>query len=334
MKRSFITMRTVLVVMLALAFVAGTAFAGGGREEGEAAPSGPVRLNMGGGWVTGVYFPMAGAMSRIVHTQMDNVSLTVESSGASVVNSNLIRSGDLDMAIVQNDVAYYAYNGTGVAAFDGNAVSNMRGLFTMYPEPVQLIARADSGISSPSDLAGRRVAIGPLGSGAEVNAIEVLQVAGLTEGDLAGVERLAASEAADFLRDGRVDAAFFTVAIGGAVIADLAVSQDIVVVPITGEYAEALMDLRPFYATAAIPEGTYNNVPESETVAVLAMVVADANLSDDLVYDFMSAVFGNLDTLSSAHAAGRMVTLETALDGMPIPLHAGAERFFSEQGMQ
>lgn len=334
MKATFNMTRRVLVVLLTLMFAAGAVFAGGGSEETDAAPSGPVRLNMGGGWVTGVYFPMAGAMSRIVHTQMDDVSLTVESSGASVVNSNLIRSGDLDMAIVQNDVAYYAYNGTGVEAFEGNAVSNMTGLFTMYPEPVQLIARADSGISSPADLAGRRVAIGPLGSGAEVNALEVLEVAGLSEDDLAGVERLAASEAADFLRDGRVDAAFFTVAIGGAVIADLAVSQDIVVVPITGEYAEALVDLRPFYATTTIPEGTYNNVPEAETVAVLAMVVANESLSADLVYDFMSVIFENTDTLASAHAAGRMVTLESALDGMPIPLHPGAEQFFAEQGME
>ncbi|MFW6234725.1 MAG: TAXI family TRAP transporter solute-binding subunit [Spirochaetota bacterium] len=334
MKATFNMTHKVLIVLLALMFAAGTVFAGGDSEETDAAPSGPVRLNMGGGWVTGVYFPMAGAMSRIVHTQMEDVSLTVESSGASVVNANLIRSGDLDMAIVQNDVAYYAYNGTGVEAFEGNEVPNMRGLFTMYPEPVQLIARADSEISSPADLAGRRVAIGPLGSGAEVNALEVLEVAGLTEDDLDGVERLAASEAADFLRDGRVDAAFFTVAAGGAVIADLAVSQDIVVVPITGEYADALVDLRPFYATTTIPEGTYNNVPEAETVAVLAMVVANEGMSADLVYDFMSVVFENTDTLESAHAAGRMVTLESALDGMPIPLHPGAERFFEEQGME
>lgn len=334
MKNAFSNMRKVVLVLFVFMFVISAAFAGGGREDGAAAPSGPVRLSMGGGWVTGVYFPMAGAMSRIVHTQMDGVTLTVESSGASVVNSNLIRSGDLDMAIVQNDVAYYAFNGTGISAFDGNAVPNMRGLFTMYPEPVQLIARADSGIESPSDLAGRRVAIGPLGSGAEVNAIEVLEVAGLSLDDLAGVERLAASEAADFLRDGRVDAAFFTVAIGGAVIADLAVSQNIIVVPITGEYAEALMELRPFYATATIPEGTYNNVPASETVGVLAMAVANEDLPEDLVFDFMTAIFSNTDTLASAHAAGRMVTLESALDGMPIPLHPGAERFFAEQGMR
>ncbi len=334
MKNAFSIARKTLVVMLVLMVAATAAFAGGGREEGTAAPAGPTRLSMGGGWVTGVYFPMAGAMSRIVHTQMEGVSLTVESSGASVVNANLIRSRDLDMAIVQNDVAYYAFNGTGISAFDGNAVPNIRGLFTMYPEPVQLVARANSGISSPSDLRGRRVAIGPLGSGAEVNAIEVLQVAGLTLDDLSGVERLAASEAADFLRDGRVDAAFFTVAIGAAVISDLAVSQDIVVVPITGRYAEALKALRPFYATAAIPAGTYNNVPASETVAVLAMAVADAALSEEIVFNFMTAIFDNTATLASAHAAGRMVTLESALDGMPIPLHPGAERFFAQHGMQ
>lgn len=318
----------VLALVLVLIVTGGvaTSFA---RGRGE---TGPTRLNMGGGWVTGVYFPLAGAMSRVVHTEMEGISLTVESSGASVVNSNLIRSGDLDLAIVQNDVASYAYAGRN--AFDGNRVENMRGLFSLYPEPVQLVARADAGISSPSDLRGKRVAVGPLGSGAEVNALQVLEAAGLSESDLAAAERLDAGEAADYLRDGRIDAAFFTVAIGAAVISDLAVSQNIRIVPITGSYADRLKAMEDFYASVTIPANTYTNVPEAQTVAVVSIVVGQASLSDSLVYDFITAVFDNINVIHSAHASGRMVTLDTALDGMPIPLHPGAERFFSEKGMR
>lgn len=322
-----------VVIALVLIVTGGVGLMAGGRGEA-AAPTGPQRLNMGAGWVTGVYYPLAGAMSRVAHVHMDNISLTVESSGASVVNSNLIGSGDLDLAIVQNDVAYYAYNGLLRDDFQRNPVKNMRGLFTLYPEPVQLVVRADAGISTPSDLRGKRVAVGPLGSGAEVNALQVLEAAGLSEGDLAAAERLEAGEAADYLRDGRVDAAFFTVGIGASVIADLAVSQRISVVTIDGMYAERLMAMEDFYATATIPAGTYSGVGEARTIAVVSMVVAREDLSEDIVYDFVRGIFDNIGIVHSAHQAGRLVTLETALDGMPIPLHPGAERFFSEQGMR
>ena len=290
------------------------------------------RVNMGAGWVTGVYYPLAGAMSRIAHTSIDNISLTVESSGASAVNSRMIGSHDLDMAIVQNDVAYYAFHGEG-EAFAGNPVENMRGMFVLYPEPVQLVAAAGSGIESPADLAGKSVALGPLGSGAEVNALQVLDAAGLTEDDLESAERLEAGEAADFLRDGRVDAAFFTVGIGASVIDELSVMTDIYLVNIVGDIAQSLIETYPFYASVTIPGDTYSNVPEADTIAVLSMIVTREDMDADLVYDFMRGIFDNIDVIHGAHDVGRLVTLDTALDGMSVPLHPGAERFFDEEGM-
>lgn len=343
LKNRFFVIMVMLVFMFSLVLVAGC----GPEDTAPADPDEPdvdepvddepdapavTRINMGAGWVTGVYYPLAGAMSRIAHTSIDNISLTVESSGASAVNSRMIGSGDLDMAIVQNDVAYYAYHGEG-AAFDGNPIENMRGMFVLYPEPVQLVAAAGSGINSPSDLAGKNVALGPLGSGAEVNALQVLEAAGLTEDDLGSAERLEAGEAADFLRDGRVDAAFFTVGIGASVIDELSVMTDIYLVEIVGDYAQTLIDTYPFYASATIPADTYSDVPEATTIAVLSMVVAREDLDADLVYDFMKGIFDNIDTIHGAHDVGRLVTLDTALDGMSVPLHPGAERFFEEAGM-
>ncbi len=302
-------------------------------EEPEAdEPAAAARVNMGAGWVTGVYYPLAGAMSRIAHTSIDDMSLTVESSGASAVNSRMIGSGDLDMAIVQNDVAFYAFNGEG-EAFAGNPIENMRGMFVLYPEPVQLVAAAGAGIESPSDLAGKNVALGPLGSGAEVNALQVLEAAGLTEDDLASAERLEAGEAADFLRDGRVDAAFFTVGIGAPVIDELSVMTDVVLVNIVGEYADTLISTYPFYASVTIPGDAYSDIAEATTIAVLSMVVCREDLSEDLVYKFMRGIFDNIDTIHGAHDVGKLVTLDTALDGMSVPLHPGAEKFFAEEGM-
>lgn len=334
--------KRLFVFLLLAVFLTGTLMAAGCAPD-TAVPDEPdvdepdapavTRLNMGSGWVTGVYYPLAGAMSRIAHNNMDNISLTVESSGASVVNVKMIGSDDLDLAIVQNDVAFYAYEGVTREDFIGSPITNMKGLFTLYPEPVQLVAAAGSGIESPADLAGKNVALGPLGSGAEVNALQVLEAAGLSEADLAGAERLEAGEAADYLRDGRVDAAFFTVAIGAAVIDELSVTTDIYVVNIVGDVAQALMDTYPFYAMATIPADTYSNVPEAETVAVVSMVVCREDLPEDIVYDFIKGIFDNIDTIHGAHASGQMVTLDTALDGMSIPLHPGAERFFEEAGM-
>ncbi len=303
-------------------------------EVEEPEETGVTRLNLGSGWVTAVYYPLGGAMSRIAHNEMENISLTVESSGASAVNVKMIGSGDLDLAIVQNDVAYDAFYGEWREDFVANPITNMLGMFVLYPEPVQLVAAAGAGIETPADLAGKNVAVGPLGSGAEINALQVLEAAGLSEDDLASAERLEAQEAADFLRDGRLDATFYTTGIGAAVIDELAVMTDIVLVDIEGEIAESLMEAYPFYYTVNIPEGTYDNVPEANTITVLAMVVCREDLSEDIVYEFMSGIFDNLETIHNAHPAGKMVTLETALDGMSIPLHPGAERFFEEHGMQ
>ncbi|MDW7740497.1 MAG: TAXI family TRAP transporter solute-binding subunit [Bacillota bacterium] len=298
-------------------------------DDTPAAPT-VTRVNMGSGWVTGAYYPLAGGMSRVIHNNLDTIALTVESSGASAVNSRMIGSGDLDMAIVQNDVAFYAYNGEG--AFD-TPITNIRGMFILYPEPVQLVAAEGSGINSPADLAGKRVALGPLGSGAEVNALQVLEAAGLTEDDLAMAERLEAQEAADYLKDGRLDAAFYTVAVGASVIADLAVMSDVYLVNIEGEFADNLIAAYPFYAKLTIEGDVYSGVAEAQTVSILSMVVCREDLPEELVYEFTKTIFENLEDVHRAHSAGRFVTLESALDWMGIPIHPGAERYFTEAGI-
>lgn len=301
-----------------------------GESAQEPQPSGPQRLTMASGWVTGVYYPLSGAMSRIAYEHMPNISLSVESSGASVANARLIGSGDADLAILQNDIAFYAKDG--ILMFD-TPVSNITGLFMLYPEPIQLVVRADSGIKSPADLKGKRVAVGPLGSGTEANAEQIVEAYGLTFDDFQ-VERLTAGESADFLKDNRIDAAFFTVGIGASAIADLALMHDIELVHIDDEHAEKLKEKYPFYSTLIVPEGTYKNVPEIQTLTVLAMVAARAELPEDIVYEFVKTTFDNLESIHTAHETGKLVTLETALEGMPIELHPGALKFFQEVGMK
>lgn len=296
----------------------------------EPAPAGKSRLTMASGWVTGVYYPLSGAMSRIAYEKMDNISLSVESSGASVANAKLIGSGDADLAILQNDIAFYAFNGEKM--FD-TPIKNIQGGFMLYPEPVQLVVRADSGINSPADLAGKRVAVGPLGSGTEGNAAQIMDTYGLTFDDIT-VERLTAGESSDFLKDGRIDAAFFTVGVGASAIADLALLHDVTLVEIDDEHADKLIANYPFYSTVTIPADTYTGIGETQTVTVLAMVAVRAELSEDVMYEFTSATFENLADIHNAHEMGKMVTLESALEGMPLELHPGAAKYFTEKGIQ
>lgn len=300
-------------------------------EPVDEAPTGPVRWTVASGWVAGVYYPLSGAMSRVAYDFMPNISLTAEASGASVANARLVADKNAELALLQNDIAYYAKNG--LFMFEGEAMPEMVGLYTMYPEHVQIVAAADAGINNPGDLAGKSVAVGPLGSGTEANTLQVLEAYGLTFDDLSSVERLTASEAADFLKDGRVDAAFFTVGLGTAAIEEVAIVKDIVIVDIEDDKIDWLVETYPYYSKEVVPAGTYSGVPEATTVAVLAMLVGHADLPEELVYEFVSAMFENISVIHGAHERGQLVTLETALDGMPIELHPGAERYYREQGL-
>ena len=290
-------------------------------------------VTIASGWVAGVYFPLAGALSRIAHEKLPDLKITVESSGASVANAKLIASGDADFAILQNDIAFYAFKG--VKPMFDKPVANIRGVASFYPEHCQIQARKDSKISTVKDLKGKRVAVGPLGSGTEQNAIQILEAYGLKFENLGKVERLTASESADYLKDGRIDAAFYTVGVGASAIVDPAIMIETVIVPIDGAQADMLTKKYPFYSEDKVPAGIYKGVDKDvPTVAVLAILVAKAELEEDVVYRITKAMFDNIKTIENAHAKGKEVKLEKALEGMPIPLHPGAEKFYKEKGMK
>jgi len=289
-------------------------------------------VSIASGWVVGVYFPLAGAISRIAHEKLPDIKITVESSGASVANAKLIATGDADLAILQNDIAYYALHGT-KPMFD-KPVPNIRGIAALYPEHCQIHARKDAKIATVKDLKGKRVAVGPLGSGTEANAMQILEAYGLKFEDLGKVERLSAAESADYLKDGRIDAAFYTVGVGASAIVDTALMVDTMIVPIDGPQADSLIKKYPFYAKDKVPAGIYKGVDKDvPTVAVLAILVAKAELEEDIVYRITKAMWENIGRIESAHAKGKEVKLEKALIGMPVPLHPGAEKFYKEKGM-
>lgn len=291
-------------------------------------------VTIASGWVVGVYYPLAGAMSRIVYKAKDlNIRATVEASGASVANAQLIGSGDVDFALLQNDIAFYAFNGSTLDAFQGRPVKNMGGVFTIYPEPVHVVATRTSGVKRVGDLRGKKVVLGPQGSGTEANALQILEVHEVQASDIQA-ERIDAGAAAEQLKDGRVDAAFFTTGLGSAVLVDIFRSGKTVLVPVDGAEATELTSKYPFYTTVRVPAKVYPDQPAVRTVAVMAMLVARSELPRDLVYQFTRAIFDDLQQFHEAHAAARNLALETALNAMPIPLHPGAEQFYRERGIR
>ena len=291
-------------------------------------------VSIAAGWVTGAYFPMAGAISRIAwkHLKDEGIKVTAESSGASVANAKLIGAGDTDFAILQNDIASYAYNGK--EGMFKKAVPNLLGVCTLFPEHVQIIARKDAGIKSIADLKGKKVAVGPVGSGTIENAGQILEAWGLSFKDLAKAEQLTASQSADYIKDGRLDAAFFTVAVGAAVITDTSLMTPINIVPVEGPNADKLIAKYPFYAKQVVPGKTYKqNDADVPTVSVMAMLAANGDLEADIVYAILKAVYEDLPQLKKAHAKFKDIEMEKGLVGMGIPLHPGAEKYFKEQGI-
>ena len=312
---------TALVITLALCLSIPSVYAGKRRY-----------LSIASGWVTGAYYPFAGAVSRVAwkHLKAQNIKVTAESSGASVANSKLIGNQDTDFALLQNDIASYAYNGQMMFK---KPVKNLLGCMTLYPETVQIVARNAANIKSVADLKGKKVSIGPLGSGTSENAKQILAAWGLSEKDL-DVQQLKSSQASDYMKDGRLDAYFNTTAAPAAHIIDTHVLVPSHIVPIDGPNAEKLLKKYSFYTKDTIAPGLYKGVDQPvQTIAVMAMMAARAELETDVVYSVVKAVYGDLDQIKKAHAKFKNLDLQKALEGMSVPLHPGAEKFYKEVGL-
>lgn len=310
-----------IIAIMALAL--GLAACGGK----EAAPT--TYINIGTGGTAGTYYPLGGAFAEIWNSNIDGVNATAESTGASVANVNMLQKGDIDVAIIQNDVASYAENG--VELFE-NKVENIRGMATLYSEPIQCIT-TDSSVKSIADLKGKKVAIGAIGSGVYCNAVQILTEAGITENDYKP-QYLSFAEAATGLRDRQIDAAFIVAGVPTSAIVDLATQRDVKVVNLDKELTDKLKAKYSYYTDYAIPAGTYSTQKEdAQTLTVQSMLVVSSKLSDDMVYNMLKSMYANTDRIKAAHKVGEFIKEDTGLEGMSITLHPGAKKYFSEKGL-
>ena len=210
------------------------------------------RLSWHAGGTGGTYFPLSNEFKTVVEDNTD-FSLNVQSTGASVENVGSLTDGSADFALIQNDIAFFAKNGTGIDAFDGNPIENLRGVATLYPETITVVTLADSNISTLSDLSGKTINTGDLGSGTQVNANQILEAVGITEFT---EQNAGFSQASEQLANGDIDAAFV---VGGwpvGAIEDLATTNDVQIVPIQGENRQTVKGAASWYADDTIPAGT------------------------------------------------------------------------------
>jgi TRAP transporter TAXI family solute receptor len=267
-------------------------------------------------------------MAEIISSEVDNVSATAESTGASVTNARSIGGQEVELAIMQNDIASYAYNGED--QFEGEAVTNLRGIATLYPEVIQLVARSDADIESIEDLKGKKVAVGAPGSGVEANVKQILNTFDITYDDIEE-DFLSFSESASRLKDRQIDAAFLVAGVPTAAVMDVAATQDIKLVNFTEEQINALNSEYPHLTGYQVPAGVYDGQDyEFNTIAMKATLVAQESLEEDLVYNITKAIFENRDRLVEAHDRAKDIKIDTAQEGMTIPLHPGAEKYFNE----
>lgn len=296
-----------------------------------AAPVSAQDLSIATGGTGGTYYPYGGGLAELIGNHVDGASATAEVTGASVENMALISRGDSDLAIALADTVVDAYEGNG--QFEGRAV-NARALGSIYPNAIQIVTLADSEIESLSDLEGMRVSVGAPGSGTEVNARRILEANGITYEDIEA-ERLNFNETADALRDGDIDAGFWSVGPPTSSIMNLAATRDIRLVPLSDEEVQAGIDQHGTFAPYTLREGIYEGVAAPvPTIAVPNVLVVHADMDADLAYEITMNMFERVDELIAVHPAANDTTVEFSLGATPIPMHPGALRYYEETGAE
>ncbi len=311
-------MKRILAVILMLTMLVGLAACSGSDTT----------MTMGTGGTSGTYYGYGGVLGQYIKNNA-GINVVVVSTDGSKANIQGIDAGDYQLGTVQSDVMSYAWAGTRSFESEGK-VDSFRTVAGLYAESVQLVTM-DPDIKSVADLKGKSVSIGAPGSGVYFNAIDVLTAAGLTENDIKA-QYQSFADSADALKDGKIDAAFIVAGAPTPAITELCTTNNAYLVPIDGAIAEKLMNDCPFYTAYNIPAGTYNGQEADVlTVTVKATLIVDADASENDVYKLTAAIFNNIDAITLENAKGAELDLKNATEGITVPFHAGAAKYFAEK---
>lgn len=283
------------------------------------------------GGTSGVYYPLGVAYSQIIGKAIPSAKTSVQVTKASAENLNLLQAGKGEVAFTLGDAFSDAWKGDEEAGFK-TPLKKLRTLAAIYPNYIQIVASADSGIKTLADLKGKKVAVGAPKSGTELNARAIFKAAGLSYQDFAKVEYLPFGESVELIKNRQLDATLISAGLGVAAVRDLATAVKITLVPIPADVVAKIGD--PAYQSGVIPANTYNHqTTEVPTVAIQNFLATHEGVPADTVYKMTKALFDNLDQMVAAHAAAKAIKLDNAPKAPPAPLHPGAERFYREKGL-
>ena len=287
-------------------------------------------VNVLTGGTSGVYYPLGVALSNIYGKALPGARISVQATKASVENLNLLQDGKGEVAFTLGDSLGFAWTGDAEAGFT-KKLDKLRNIGAIYPNYIQIVASASSGIKTLADLKGKKLSVGAPKSGTELNARTILAAAGLKYADLGKVEYIDFGGSVDLLKNRQIDATLQSAGLGVASIRDLANSIDITVVAVP---ADVIAKIGAPYVATDIPANTYKGQTAAVPAAAVGnFLVTHSGMKADTVYAMTKSMFENLTAMEAAHVAAKAIKLEDAVKGSPVPLHPGAERYYKEKGI-
>ena len=284
------------------------------------------------GKTTGADYAIANVIADAITAKEDNFHCLVDAGSSSIANTNLVGTAGVEVAFLQNDVAYWAYNAD--LMFQGKPLKGLRAVAALYPEDIHFLVKKDSGIASVRDLVGKRVGFGNQAAGIEGDVQSIFETVGLSLEELESANLMSPQVVASRFGNNQIDAAFAAASYPDATAAELITSGDVTLVGFDDETLAKLNETYPYFVTSIIPAGTYEGVSEDVKVpAVMTILATSEEISDKWVYEFLTVLFDNLGAIHDLNANGAKISLEGALDGITIPLHPGAEKFYKEKGL-
>lgn len=313
-----------------LARISATALLGTTLATVPAIAQGQEFINVLTGGTSGVYYPLGVALSEIYGEGIEGSRTQVQATKASVENLNLLAQGRGEIAFSLGDAVALAWEGVEEAGYP-RPLTELRAIAAIYPNYIQIVADAASGITTLEDLPGKSMSVGAPASGTELNARAIFEGAGLSYDDLGRLEYLPYAESAELIKNRQLDSTLQSSGLGVAFIQDLTATHEINLVAIPAEIVEAI---GAPYVPSVIPANTYNGQTEDvPTAAIGNILVSHEGVSEETAYQMTKLLFENLDRMRSAHSAAADIDVTQAVVGLPIPLHPGAERYYREQGI-
>jgi len=295
-----------------------------------AASAGEVKMVLATGGTAGTYYPFGGAMANIWNSKIPGMNVTAQATGASIENIRLMNKDEVELALVQSDNIDWAFYGKEVFK---EKITKMAAIAVLYPEVVHIVVRGDSPAKTFGDLKGMRVGVGAPGSGTEANFRQLMEVYGLKKDDVKG-QYLSYAESAEQFKDKHIDSFFLTTGVPNSAIMDVANTRPIKLVSIEDAMVTKITQKYPFLAPAKIPANTYKGQPEEvKTIAVMAVLIAHPSVKEDVVYNITKVLIENQAQLAAAHAKGKELSLQGAVNGVSIPFHPGAAKYYKEKGV-